>query len=147
MTLRDTIAPKSDQLNYEDCISGPLTVTVTGLKMGSEEQPVIVSVKDSATGAQLRDFKPCKTVRRILIAAWGDKGKAWIGKSMTLYGDDGVVFGGQRVGGIRVSHMTGIDEPLVLRLTTTRSKRAEVRVLPLVIQPPAAPAAQSGGAA
>jgi hypothetical protein len=131
MTLRDTIVPKSDQINYDDVMTAPLTVRVTGLKAGSAEQPVIVGIVDAATGAELRDFKPCKSMRRVLIAAWGDKGKEWIGKSMTLYGDSGVRFGGVEVGGIRISHVSGITEPLALKLTTTRSKRAEYIVKPL----------------
>ena len=131
MCLRDTITPKSDQLNYDDVMAGPLTVTVSGLAMGSPEQPVIVRVTDSATGAALRDYKPCKSMRRVLIAVWGDKGKDWIGKQMTLVGDSSVMFGGAQVGGIRISHMSGIDKPMNLMLTTTRSKRSGYQVKPL----------------
>ena len=131
MSLLDTIAPKSDQLNYDDLINGPMTVTVTGLKAGSAEQPVIVAVQDSTTGAALRDFKPCKSMRRVLIAAWGSKGKDWIGKSMVLVGDPSVRFGGVEVGGIRISHVSGIKEALLLKLTTTRSKRADYVVQPM----------------
>ena len=128
MSLRDTIEPKSDQLNYDDLIAGPLTVRVTGLAAGTPEQPVIVRVQNAATGAAMRDFKPCKSMRRVLIAAWGDKGKDWIGKSMTLYGDTSVKFGGVEVGGIRISHVSGIAAPMRLKLTTTRSKRSEYAV-------------------
>jgi hypothetical protein len=131
MSLRDTIVPKSDQINYDDVMTVPVTVKVTGLAAGSAEQPVIIHVADAATGAAMRDFKPCKSMRRVLIAAWGDKGKEWIGQRMTLYGDSGVKFGGVEVGGIRISHVSGIDEPLKLKLTTTRSKRAEYVVEPL----------------
>ena len=125
MSLRDTIEPKSDQINFDDLIAGPITVRVTGLAAGSAEQPVIVRVSNVATGAAMRDFKPCKSMRRVLIAAWGDKGKDWIGKEATLYGDTSVKFGGVEVGGIRISHVSGITEPLRLKLTTTRSKRSE----------------------
>jgi hypothetical protein len=131
MTLRATIEPKSDQLNYDDLIAGPLTVRVTGLKAGSAEQPVIIEIVDVATGATMRPYKPCKSMRRVLIAAWGDKGKDWIGKSMTLYGEAAVKFGGIEVGGIRISHVSGITEPLTLKLTTTRSKRSDYTVRPI----------------
>lgn len=131
MSLRDTIVPKSDQLNYDDVMAGALIVTVTGLGAGSAEQPVIVKVKNADTGEPMRDFKPCKSMRRVLIAAWGDKGKDWIGKRMTLYGDSGVKFGGVEVGGIRISHLSGITETMRLKLTTTRSKRTEYVVEPL----------------
>ena len=124
MSLRDTVIPKSDQLNYDDVATRPLTVLVTGLKAGSAEQPVIVEIAD-LKGDPLRDFKPCKSMRRVLIAAWGDKGKNWIGRSMTLYGDPSVKFGVVEVGGIRISHVSGINEPLSVKLTTTRGKRAD----------------------
>jgi len=125
MSLRDTIAPKSDQLNYDDLIGGPITVKITTLRAGDEQQPVIVETETT------RPYKPCKSMRRVLISAWGDKGKDWIGQSMTLYGDPSVRFGGVEVGGIRISHLSGISEPLTVKLTTTRSKRADYTVLPI----------------
>jgi len=125
-TLRDTIEPKSDQLNYDDFIAGPVTFTVAGVKRGSDEQPVIVEVEGN------RPFKPCKSMRRVLIAAWGDKGADWVGRQFTLYGDPSVKFGGANVGGIRISHMSHIAGPVTLKLTTTRSKRADYTVQPLV---------------
>ena len=125
LTLRDTIIPKSDQLNYDDVMAGPLTVRVTGLAAGSPDQPVIVRVADAANGAALRDYKPCKSMRRVLIACWGDRGRDWIGRTMRLIGDPSVVFGGVKVGGIRIAAVSGIDAPRRIMLTTTRSKRAE----------------------
>jgi hypothetical protein len=131
MSLRDTIIPKSDQINYDDVMTAPLTVKITGLAQGNAEQPVIVRIANAETGAVLRDFKPCKSMRRVMIAAWGDKGKDWIGQRMTLYGDAEVKFGGVAVGGIRISHVSGIAERLTLKLTTTRSKRADYIVGPI----------------
>jgi hypothetical protein len=136
--LRDTIVPKSDQLNYDDVMAGPLQVKVTGLAIGSDEQPVVVKVASLKTGEKLRDYKPCKSMRRVLIKCWGDEGRLWIGKAMTLVGDAGVVFGGAKVGGIRISALSGIDKPERIMLTTTRSKRAEY-----IVEPMATPAAQA----
>jgi hypothetical protein len=131
MTLRDTIVPKSDQINYDDVASAPMTVKVAGLAKGSAEQPVVVRIADDATGAALRDFKPCKTMRRVLIAVWGDKGREWIGKRMTLVGDASVTFGPAKVGGIRISHVSGIDKPATVLVSAARGKRVEVTVRPL----------------
>lgn len=125
MSLRDTIEPKSDQLNYDDMIAGPITVKIVGLKAGSDEQPVIVAIEGR------RPYKPCKSMRRVMIAVWGDKGKGWVGQSMTLYGDPSVRFGGGAVGGIRISHVSGITAPVKVLLTVTRSKRVEFVVQPL----------------
>ena len=124
-----TIEPKSDQINYDDVASGPVTVTVKTLREGSKEQPVcIVPAEPEYNG---RTFNPCKSMRRVLIAAWGSNGKEWIGKRLTLYGDDSVKFGGMEVGGVRISHLSGIDRMMKLKLTTTRAKRADYIVKPL----------------
>ena len=126
LSLRDTIAPKSDQINYDDVAKAPMTVTVETLRQGAAEQPVDIVLKETD-----RVYRPCKSMRRVLIAAWGDKGKDWIGQRMTLYGDPTVKFGGVEVGGIRISHVSGITEPLSLKLTTTRAKRAGFTVQPI----------------
>ena len=129
MTLRDTIIPKSDQLNYDDVATAPITDRVVGLAMGDSEQPVIVRLEHN------RDYKPCKSMRRVLIACWGDQGRDWIGKRLTMCGDPSVMFGGVAVGGIRISHVSGIDAPKTIKLTTTRSKRADYTVKPLADEP------------
>jgi hypothetical protein len=128
MSLRDTITPKSDQLNYDDLTTGSLTVRVVGLSAGSAEQPVIIKVVNADTGEAMRDFKPCKSMRRVLVSAWGDKGKDWIGKEARLVGDPTVKFGGVEVGGIRISHVSGIKEPMRILLSTARSKRATATI-------------------
>ena len=125
-SLRDTIEPKSDQLNADDLIAGPITVRVTDVKRSSApDQPIDVHIDGH------RPFRPCKSMRRVLIAVWGDQGADWVGESMTLYCDPAVKFGGVAVGGIRISHMSGIDKPVDLMLTTTRSKRSVYTVQPL----------------
>lgn len=119
--LRATIAPKSDQLNAEQLLHGSLTITVTDVRVGgSDEQPISVHYE----GEQGRPFKPCKTMRKVLIFAWGPDGREWIGRSMTLYNDPQVRFGGAEVGGIRISHMTDIDRDIQVSLTATRGKKA-----------------------
>jgi hypothetical protein len=120
--LSDTIKPKSDQLNADDLLTGPITITVKSVGRGSVDQPVAIS----ADG--IMPYKPCKTMRRVLIAAWGVNGSDWIGKSMTLYCDPSVKFGGVALGGIRISHVSDIKNDLSMMLTTTRSKRAQYTV-------------------
>ena len=121
--LAKTIEPKSDQLNADDLVAGPLTVTVTEVKRGpNNDQPVDIELD------RHRPYRSCKSMRRVLIAAWGDKGADWVGRSMTLYADPTVKFGGVAVGGIRISHLSDINSDLSLMLTVTRSRRSEYRV-------------------
>lgn len=127
MDISETLAPKSDQLNAEDLLTGPRTVTVEKVTRGSVEQPVEIHLVEFPG----RPFKPSKTVRRILVAAWGAEASAYTGRRMTLYRDPSVRFGGQDVGGIRVSHLSHIDKRLTLALTVTRGKRAPYVVEPL----------------
>lgn len=70
-------------------------------------------------------------MRRVLIAAWGAEASAYVGKRITLYGDPSIKFGKDAVGGIRISHLSGLDKPLTVALTVTRGKRAPFTVQPL----------------
>lgn len=129
MNLSNTIIPKSDQLNADDLIAGPLTIRVTGVEAGTAEQPVSIRYE----GDKGRPYKPGKSMRRVLVQAWGNEGNAYIGRSMTLYRDQAIKFGGDAVGGIRISHMTDIAGPMQFALTETRGKRKPFSVLPLVV--------------
>ena len=125
--LTPTIKPKSDQLNADDLLTGPMNVTITNIKSGPTDQPVHIHIEGQ------QPYKPCKTMRRVLITAWGSDGKAWIGKSMTLYCDPTVKFGGIALGGIRISHLSHIDQTLNMMLTATRGRKTQVVVKPLII--------------
>lgn len=132
--LRDTILAKSDQLNADDIVGGSITITVSAVKRGdSNEQPVVIHYN----GDNGRPYKPCKTMRRVLIAGWGENGAAWIGRSMTIYNEPSVKFGGVAVGGIRISHMTDIGNGLRLTPNASKGKKQEVIIQPLKMQAPA----------
>lgn len=131
MDITETIAPRSDQLNADDLLTGPRTFTVEKVTAGSVEQPVEIHM----AGFPGRPFKPSKTVRRILVAAWGPEASNYVGRRMTLYRDPSIRFGKDEVGGIRVSHLSDIDKRLQLALTVTRGKRAPFVVDPLPSMP------------
>lgn len=124
-----TIAPKSDQLNADDLISGPLTVRITKVSAneGSAEQPISIFFE----GDNGKPYKPCKSMRRVLVQVWGKDGSAYPGRSMTLYRDPKVQFGGLAVGGIRISHMSHIDHDVTMALTESKAKRKPFTVKPL----------------
>lgn len=131
MDISATIAPKSDQLNAEDLLVGPKTVTIKGVSRGDADQPVNVTLVEFGDG---RPFKPCKSMRRVMVSAWGPDASKYQGRRMTLYCDPSVRFGGQEVGGIRISHLSDIDERMTVALTVTRGRRAPFIIDPL---PPA----------
>lgn len=117
--LRDTIIPKSDQLNADQLLAGPMTIRVTGVRRGDNDQPIIINY-DGDNG---RPYKPCKSMRKVLIFAWGEDGSQWAGRMATLYNKKDVKFGGMEVGGIRISHLSHIDADISLALTATRGKK------------------------
>jgi len=134
--LRDTIIPKSDQLNADQLVAGPITITVTDVARGANaDQPLTIHYD----GEDGRPFKPCKTVRKILLFAWGDDGRQWVGRSMTLFCDPEVKWAGVKVGGIRVSHMSHIQGDIQISLASTRGKKDAhiIRKLVAVKQEPA----------
>lgn len=137
MDLTATTIPKSDQLNAEDLmLSGPVTVTVESVSRGNAEQPVDIHLVEFPG----RAYRPSKTMRRVLIKAWGKESDAYTGHQMTLYHDPEVKFGGQKVGGIKVSHVSHITKRLDLPLTETRGKRVVHVVQPLTDTAPSRPA-------
>lgn len=123
--VRASIVPKSDQLNADDLLTGPITVTITGVRKGDREQPIIVELDGH------RPYKPCKSMRRVLIAHFSDDPKKWIGQQLTLFCDPEVMWAGVKVGGIRISHMSGLESPRTFMLTVSRAKRAEITIHPI----------------
>lgn len=128
MDLTETLAPKSDQLNADDLISGPRTFTISGVKMPGGDQPVSIYLAEFPEG---RPFKPSKSMRRVMAMAWGTEGSVYAGRRLTLYRDPEIRFGKDKVGGVRISHMSHIDKPMTFSLTVTRGKRAPYKVDPL----------------
>ena len=130
--LMKTIEPRSDQLNFDDFVDGESkTITITGVKITNTDQPIELHNAEYPG----RPFKPGLTKRRVLIGIWGKSAAGWEGRTLTLYGDPDVMFGKQRVGGIRISHASHIDAPKTLLLTVTRGKKAPFTVQPLVVGP------------
>jgi hypothetical protein len=127
------IAAKSDQLNADDLMDAPRTITVTKVTAAPDaaEQPVSIHYEGDAG----KPFKPCKTMRRILVGVWGKDASKYVGRSMTLYRDATVAFGGLQVGGIRISHMSDIAQDKTVALLVTRGRRAPFKIKPLVKAP------------
>lgn len=131
--LSQTIAPKSDQINADDLIAGPRTITISRVTAdpASPEQPVAIFFE----GDNGKPYKPCKSMRRVMVTAWGADGSQYPGRSMTLYRDPSVQFGGMQVGGIRISHMSHIDRDLTMALTVTKARRAGFTVKRMAAPP------------
>jgi hypothetical protein len=137
MDITHTIVPKSDQLNADSFMGGPKTYAVAKVTAneGSADQPINIYFE----GEPLV-FRPCKSMRRVIVKIWGPDASQYAGRAMTLYRDPKVKWGGMEVGGIRISHMTGLEKAEVMALTETRAQRKPYTVQPLKIEAAAAKA-------
>lgn len=138
MDLTETIAPKSDQLNAEDLLTGPRTFTIEKVTAGTVEQPVNVHLVEMPG----RPYRPSKSMRRVMVDAWGKETAPYAGRRLTLYRDPEVTFGRDKVGGVKISHLSHIEKRRTVALTITRGKRAPFTVEPLSDAPTAPTADQ-----
>lgn len=130
LDVTKAIEPKSDQLNADSLITGPRTIRIRDVQVNGEaEQPVWIFFD----GDDNKPWKPCKSAMRCLASIWGANAAQWIGMHCTIYNDPTVTWAGVAVGGIRVSHMEGLDKPRQLQLTKTRGKKGAVTIQPLEV--------------
>jgi hypothetical protein len=130
--MSSVIVAKSDQLNADDLISGPRVITIREVSISAgTEQPVSIYFD----GDDGKPWKPCKTMSRVLVGAWGPDAKLYVGRSLQLYRDGAVTWGGMKVGGIRISHMSDIQSDLVMALMASNKKKAIATIKPLVSAP------------
>ena len=129
--LRQAMAPRSDQLNADDMISGPVTARIVKIKSGMRDG--VPCVELHLQGYQGRPWRPCKTEQRVLSAAWGDEPATWLGRVVRLKRDSTVRFGAEAVGGIRIEALSHLRGPVEVSSQVTRGKRGLRRVEPLAV--------------
>lgn len=134
MDIANSLAPRSDQVNADDLVAGPMTVTIRQVVGGKAEQPFDFLLEETE-----RAYRPAVTMRRLIATAWGTNGDLYVGRRLTLYRDPTIRFGKDVVGGIRISHMSHIDKRIEVKLQVTRGKRETFAVDPLPDAAPAVP--------
>lgn len=118
------MAAKSDQISASDLIAGDMTVTIAGVKVTpGTEQPVSITLQGHS-----KVWRPCKTTGRILMAAWGADTAQYVGRSVQLYLDPKVKWGGLEVGGIRIRAISHIESDLRIVLAESKQVRKPVTV-------------------
>jgi len=138
MDISSTTAPRTDQQNFDNYLAGPKTLTISEVKAGTAEQPIEIHLFEFPG----QPYKPSKSMRRVLMMAWGAEASVYAGRKITLYGDPTVRFGSAVVGGLKISHLSHIDKPVKVALTVSRGKREPFIVQPLPDTP--APVGTSG---
>lgn len=130
MDISETLAPDSQQLDAVELIGGPRTFTVERVSKGNAEQPVNIHLVGFP-----RPWRPGKSMRRVIAACWGTDASLYVGRRVTLYCDPDVMFGKDRVGGVRVSALSHLDKPKRIPLLISRGKSATYTVDPLPDEP------------
>ena len=121
-----TTEAKSDQFNAIDFPDGPRAFQIEGVSVNlSQEQPVSIKLV-----GEDRVWRPCKTTRRILIEIWGDPA-GFSGRSIELYCDPTVQYGGKATGGIRITRMSHIKSDRSVLVKKSRTQVATVVIGPL----------------
>ena len=128
MNVLKTISPKSDQLNADDLITGSKIIKITAVKvLEVPMQPMHISFENDNN----KPYKPSLGMRRVIVQLWGEEDTEFIGKSLMLFRDEAIKFGSEQVGGIRISHASGITEPIRVLETVSKGKRRAITIYPL----------------
>ena len=132
--MSQVITPKSDQINADDLLAGPMTIRINAVKVApGTEQPVSIYFDGSD-----KAYRPCKSMARCMVAAWGPNSAEYVGRSLTLYCDPKVKWGGLEVGGIRISRMSHIDGPKSVPIIIKKGRSGGYKVTPLPAGTPSA---------
>ena len=122
MDISHTLEPTSEQLDAVELLGGPRIFTIERVSKGNAEQPVNVHLRDFP-----RPWRPGKSMRRVLVACWGPDASQYAGRRVELFCDPDVRFGGQAVGGTRISRLSHIDGPKGVSLLVARGKPYSVQ--------------------
>ncbi len=132
MSMKKFIEPKSDQLNADDLIGSNRIIKITRVIVTDAEKQACSVFFEGDNG---KPWKPCKTMGRVMVAAWGEDPKNFVGKHVELWRDSEVIFGGNKQGGIRIVGLSDIDSDFEISLTISRGFRKPVKIKKLT--PPA----------
>lgn len=125
--ISETLAPKSDQLDAVDLLGGPPRVfTITKVSKGNAEQPVEIHLAEFP-----RVWRPGKSMRRVLAGCWGTDASKWTGRRVELFCDEAVMFGGEAVGGTRISRLSHIGGPKSIPIIVKKGRGGSYKVSPL----------------
>lgn len=132
MDITAALAPKSDQLDAVELVA-PRTFTIgEGSRLGQREGFDVVEIV-------LVDFprvwRPSKGMLDVIVAIWGTDAREWAGHQVTVYNDPEVTFGRDKVGGVRIKAMSGIDKTTTVQI---RGRGQGARRIPWRVEPIAA---------
>jgi hypothetical protein len=122
MDITEALAPKSDQLDAIELVE-PRTFTVdTGSRLGTRDGRAVVEIR--LVGLD-RVWRPSKGMLDVLADCWGKDGSNWVGRHVRVYNDKDVMFGKEKRGGTRISHLSHIDGPRDVMIRASGAGRTQ----------------------
>lgn len=128
MSMKKFIEPKSDQMNADDLIGSNRIIKITRVVVTDAAQQACSVFFEGDNG---KPWKPCKGSGRVLVHAWGEDPKNYVGKFVELYRDPEAIYAGKKVGGIRVRAMSDIEADFEFTETVSKSVRKPIKILKL----------------
>lgn len=135
--MKKFIAAKSDQLNSDDLIGSNMIIRITKVRV-TETGQQDCTIWFEGIGEK-KPWKPAKTMGRVLVAAWGENPQNYVGKYVEITRDAEVIFGGAKVGGIRIVALSDIADDFEIALTISRGFKKPVKIKKLRSTPPPLP--------
>jgi len=129
MKLSELSKPKSDQLNADDLVGGPITVRITKAVRSDDPKQTLWIYYHGDGG---KPYKPSTGMRRAMAFIWNDPDVEQLaGRCLTLFNNPAIKFGSETTGGIQISHASHIPKAMTFLLTVTKGRRVAFTVNPL----------------
>lgn len=119
LDITPMLEAESDELVADSLAGGPITFVIAAVDLNGVEKKKLRLFYD---GCNNRPWRPCKGMARILASQWGADAKCYIGKAVTVFRDPDSMYGGAKVGGVRLSAMSDIDGPFSVTVKEGRNK-------------------------
>ena len=129
MKLSELSKPKSDQLNADDLLAGPITIRIREAVESNDPKQSLWIYYHGDNG---KPYKPSVGMRRAMAFIWGDPDVSQLaGKCLKLFNNPAIKFGSETTGGIQISHASHIPKALTFLLTVSKGRRVAYTVNPL----------------
>ena len=127
----ESLMAKSDQITAAELMGITINVKIAGLTVkNSEKQKWTMRLEGND-----KFFRPCLGMRRLIAEIWGGP-ENYAGGSMTLYRETDTRYGADEVGGVRISHMTGIEAQIEVTVPIRRGVFRTYLIRPLRVEAP-----------
>lgn len=138
LDLAETLIGESLELTADDLIAGPKLLRITKIEITDDPKRRVAIFYEGDEG---KPYRPCLTMRRVLAGCFGANADDYIGQTIEVYRDSEVVYGKQKVGGVRIRRAS-IEKTVTIMVQVSRGKKAPwtVHPLPESTAPASAPA-------